>query len=151
MKSKRKMTLFALQFAAFLFVSLIALNIIIYFPNLPTALSSYIGKYRVTIDGSNKADKRFLKWFNRDPERNIPNKKNIIVSPADGVVEKVITKEKSKHIVIEMRYTDIHVQRIPISGKLVRIIGGGKELEKGYHVLDYELDKMLPFQKITVF
>jgi len=50
-----------------------------------------------------------------------------------------------------MRYTDVHVQRVPITGKVLSIEGGGQELKKGFRVMDYELDKMMPFQKITTF
>ncbi len=140
------------QLIAFLIVTIISINLIIYFPNMPPAIKHLIGKYRVSvIDPEKKPNKRFLEWFNRDPERTIPNMDNIIVSPADGIVEKIFVKGKSKHIVIEMRYTDVHVQRVPVSGTLLKIYGGGREIEPGYNLLDYELDKMLPFQKITVF
>lgn len=155
MKSKYyKKKFLLLQWISFILITVISVSVVVYFPNLPTPLRHLIGGIRGNINADKKefnVDERFLKWFNRDPERNIPSTKNIIISPADGVVEKVFEKTDSKHVVIEMRYTDVHVQRVPISGKVVEIYGGGKEFEEGYDLLDYELDKMLPFQKITIF
>jgi phosphatidylserine decarboxylase len=54
-------------------------------------------------------------------------------------------------VIIEMRYGDVHVQRIPMAGKVVEIKGGGKELEGEVDLSDYWSEKMLPFQKMTVF
>jgi phosphatidylserine decarboxylase len=69
-------------------------------------------------------------YFFRDPERTIPNQKNILVSPADGRVLSVkncntpenfsdeTTKEFSK-ISIFMNVFNVHVNRIPVAGKVV--------------------------------
>lgn len=95
-------------------------------------------------------DKRFLEWFNRDPERKIPTTSRVIVSPADGFVAALAEKEGTKHILIEMRYTDVHVQRVPMDGRVVRVEGEGKQLPAGYSIGDYTLEKMLPYQKWTV-
>jgi len=63
--------------------------------------------------------------FFRDPERIPPDKKNIIVSPADGKVlfvkkihdDKFVNGEAYK-ISVFMSPLDVHVNRIPISGKV---------------------------------
>jgi len=150
MLTKKKLILY--KCIAFAIITSVAFTIIVYFPNIPPFLRTLRNKMFIDIsDETHPIDKRFLKWFNRDPEREIPNEPNIIVSPADGVVERILTKNGMKHVVIEMRYTDVHVQRVPISGKLISINGGGGKLVEGFDVLDYELDKMLPFQKITIF
>ena len=48
-----------------------------------------------------------------------------------------------------MRYTDVHVQRVPIDGVVLKILGEGKKLPfKG--IGDYMSEKMLPYQKVTV-
>ena len=69
-------------------------------------------------------------YFFRDPERIIPNQKNILVSPADGKVLSVencntpenfsdeTTKEFSK-ISIFMNVFNVHVNRIPVVGKVI--------------------------------
>lgn len=63
--------------------------------------------------------------FFRDPERKIPSRKGIIVSPADGKV--IITKkntsnsfmgENCNQISIFMSPLNVHVNRIPLSGKI---------------------------------
>ena len=69
-------------------------------------------------------------YFFRDPERVIPEKKNILVSPADG---KILFAGESKSpdnlsdnkqldlnkISIFMNVFNVHVNRIPISGKVI--------------------------------
>jgi len=69
-------------------------------------------------------------YFFRDPERVIPQKENILVSPADG---RVLFAGPSKSpdnlsdnkqldlnkISIFMNVFDVHVNRIPISGKVI--------------------------------
>lgn len=63
--------------------------------------------------------------FFRDPERNIPKSKNVIVSPADGkvllikdVFEKRYLNEEATQISIFMSPLNVHVNRIPIDGKV---------------------------------
>ena len=55
-------------------------------------------KGKIKLQENVKIDKRFLEWFNRDPERNIPTDPNIIVSPADGVVEYIGEKNGNIHV-----------------------------------------------------
>jgi phosphatidylserine decarboxylase len=63
--------------------------------------------------------------FFRDPDRTTPDKENIVVSPADGKV--LFVKEvddnkyimgKAKQISIFMSPLNVHVNRIPITGKV---------------------------------
>ncbi len=63
--------------------------------------------------------------FFRDPDRTPPDKDNVVVSPADGKVLFVKEVEdnkfingKAKQVSIFMSPLDIHVNRIPISGKV---------------------------------
>ena len=63
--------------------------------------------------------------FFRDPERKAPEQKGIIVSPADGKVivvrENIINSyvgKNCKQISIFMSPLNVHVNRIPISGKV---------------------------------
>ncbi len=63
--------------------------------------------------------------FFRDPDRTIPNKDNVIVSPADGkvlivkdVVEKRFLDEEAIQVSIFMSPLNVHVNRIPIDGKV---------------------------------
>jgi phosphatidylserine decarboxylase len=63
--------------------------------------------------------------FFRDPERNIPNDENIIVSPADGrvlfvreIYDERFHNGKAIEIAIFMSPFNVHVNRIPVSGKV---------------------------------
>ncbi len=70
----------------------------------------------------------FILSFFRDPERFIPEKPHAVVSPADGkvlLVEKVhdenyLQKEAYK-ISIFMNVFNVHVNRIPLTGKVKKI------------------------------
>ncbi len=71
----------------------------------------------------------FVLFFFRDPERFVPDEEDALVSPADGkviVVEDVddqrFTNDKAKKISIFMNVFNVHVNRIPISGKVQRIL-----------------------------
>lgn len=64
-------------------------------------------------------------FFFRDPEREISENENMICSPADGKVIKIDTVEdniflhnKALLVSIFMSIFDVHVNRIPISGKI---------------------------------
>lgn len=63
--------------------------------------------------------------FFRDPERSVPNKSNIVVSPADGrilfvkdVLDEKFINGKAKMVSIFMSPLNVHVNRIPITGKV---------------------------------
>ena len=67
----------------------------------------------------------FTLSFFRDPDRKSPGKDNIVVSPADGRVLFVkevdyntYINEKAKQISIFMSPLNVHVNRIPIDGKV---------------------------------
>jgi len=63
--------------------------------------------------------------FFRDPERNTPVEEQIVVSPADGRVlfineieDNRFINGKAKQVAIFMSPLNVHVNRIPISGKV---------------------------------
>ena len=69
-------------------------------------------------------------YFFRDPQRVTPADKNVFISPADGKILKILEtdapdilsdnkKQKFKKISIFMNVFNVHVNRIPISGKIV--------------------------------
>ena len=67
----------------------------------------------------------FTLSFFRDPDRKSPGKDNIVVSPADGRVlfvkevdDNTYINEKAKQISIFMSPLNVHVNRIPIDGKV---------------------------------
>ena len=58
----------------------------------------------------------FLLCFYRDPNREIQSG---IVSPADGLVQKVVSKKGMIHISVFMGLQNVHVNRSPIEGKVI--------------------------------
>jgi phosphatidylserine decarboxylase len=69
----------------------------------------------------------FAVQFFRDPERTPPNEENIVVSPADGKVVLIQDVEnerfggKAKLVSIFMSPFNVHVNRNPISGKVISL------------------------------
>lgn len=65
----------------------------------------------------------FVIYFFRDPERSIPDEKDIVVAPADGRVTKVAainpeTADSANLISIFLSPLDVHINRAPIAGKI---------------------------------
>ena len=67
----------------------------------------------------------FSIYFFRDPNRIAPDKENVVISPADGkvlfvkdVLDDKYVNGKAKQISIFMSPLNVHVNRIPVSGKL---------------------------------
>ncbi|OGV06763.1 MAG: phosphatidylserine decarboxylase [Ignavibacteria bacterium RIFOXYB2_FULL_36_7] len=63
--------------------------------------------------------------FFRDPERTAPQQDNVVVSPADGrvlfvkeVLDNKFINDKATQISIFMSPVDVHVNRIPIDGRV---------------------------------
>jgi len=110
----------------------------------------------------------FILCFFRDPERFVPTKHDALVSPADGKVihvEKVqenpfITGEGMK-ISIFMNVFNVHVNRIPCSGKVEQVVykpgkfysadstRGGLENEYCATILSTPLGKSVAFVQIA--
>jgi phosphatidylserine decarboxylase len=68
----------------------------------------------------------FIAYFFRNPRREIPNLQNIILSPADGRIihvgeceEDRFLKEKALKVSIFMSLFDVHLNRAPVSGKVL--------------------------------
>jgi len=60
-------------------------------------------------------------WFFRDPHRIIPAGEGLIVSPADGVTEAKedrFLKNRTVKISIFLNLFDVHVNRVPCSGRV---------------------------------
>ncbi len=63
----------------------------------------------------------FMAYFFRDPQRNIPNDANIIVSAADGRVTRVEERDTGKFVSVFLSPLDVHINRAPIAGKIVKV------------------------------
>ncbi len=68
-------------------------------------------------------------YFFRDPERVITDRENAVVSPADGKITSIIEvvppkelglgKEKLKKISVFLSIFDVHINRVPVAGKII--------------------------------
>ena len=109
------------------------------------------------IKKGKEQDKYFLRFFLRDPKRRVPVEKNIIVAPADGVIKRIFDEDGKKVILIHLDFFDVHVQRVPISGKVVSVEEAGHKVEKGSeeekryfeNSLLYDKDYLFPIQNVT--
>ncbi len=68
----------------------------------------------------------FIAFFFRDPRRNIPSLQNAILSPADGRIvylgeceEGRYLRERAMKVSIFMSLFDVHVNRAPVSAKIL--------------------------------
>lgn len=71
----------------------------------------------------------FVIYFFRDPERSIPSEEKAILSPADGrviqvdsCIEEKFLKGPALKVSIFMSLFDVHINRIPFSGKIVDLL-----------------------------
>ena len=69
----------------------------------------------------------FTLYFFRDPNRNVPDEKRTVLAPADGKVLLVqphvnkVTGKSSTLVSIFMSPFNVHVNRIPLSGKVTHL------------------------------
>ena len=63
----------------------------------------------------------FMAYFFRDPQRNVPGEADIVVSAADGRVTRVEERENGKFVSVFLSPLDVHVNRSPIAGKVVKV------------------------------
>jgi phosphatidylserine decarboxylase len=94
----------------------------------------------------------FVLNFFRDPERAIPNEERVIVSPGDGKVVEIVEEkdplldEPYRRISIFLNIFNVHVQRMPVGGRIERIkYNKGKFLNAASHKasLDNEQNSMI--------
>ena len=58
-------------------------------------------------------------YFFRDPERSRPADPSLVIAPADGRVMKIHRAGKTNVVEIFLAVWNVHVQRAPVSGKVV--------------------------------
>ena len=110
-------------------------------------------------------------YFFRDPVRMVPEREGLVVSPADGLVQKivkVIPPEELKmgdqelyRISIFLNVFDVHVNRVPLNGKVTAMLykpgkffnasldKASEENERQYVTLTHENDYTIGFVQIA--
>ena len=71
-----------------------------------------------------KFHRSFLGYFYRDPERTPPDGPSI-VSPADGLITGASVNQNILYLVIALSFWDMHVQRSPAAGRVVKVESKG--------------------------
>ena len=66
----------------------------------------------------------FRLFFDRDPERITPTDAGLVVAPADGLLE-IRPAAGAVDFIIHLRLTDVHVQRVPLSGAVLNVETAG--------------------------
>jgi phosphatidylserine decarboxylase len=94
---------------------------------VPLALLSIISYvfHIFWLGGFFSAAALFVLWFFRNPERKIPEDPQFVLSPADGRVIKIeesdgsgMLQERSRKISIFMSVFNVHVNRMPCTGRV---------------------------------
>ncbi|MDZ7331952.1 MAG: phosphatidylserine decarboxylase family protein [candidate division KSB1 bacterium] len=93
----------------------------------------------------------FSIYFFRDPERHVPTEPNIIVAPADGKIilldqttEPIFFGTRVYRISIFMSVFDVHVNRIPVEGRVTYLkYNKGKFLPAYQSAAAYENEQTL--------
>ena len=89
---------------------------------LVVAVIVWFGTHWVSLTAVPVLLAAFFLWFFRDPDREIPAGEGVIVSPGDGKVEEAewieTTAGSRFRVSIFLSVFDVHVNRIPISGKV---------------------------------
>lgn len=64
----------------------------------------------------------FRAFFDRDPERVPPPGEDLVLAPADGLLELLPPRgEAPARFVVHLRLTDVHVQRAPLAGRVLSV------------------------------
>lgn len=72
----------------------------------------------------------FLHFFGRDPERTPPPGTSML-APADGLVTSAEVRAGTRYLVIALSFWDMHVQRSPLSGKVLSVQPQGRDFMDG--------------------
>ncbi len=95
----------------------------------------------------------FIVYFFRNPERKIPRLQNVILSPVDGKIievgeaqERRFLSEKTMKVSIFMSLFDVHLNRSPVSGKILQI----KYFPGEFYVADSEKASLRNEQNVVL-
>ena len=93
----------------------------------------------------------FLDYYYRDPERTPPPGDSIL-APADGLVISAKVRDRVRYLVIALSFWDMHVQRSPTSGTVVKVETKGNDFMDGEgREFAFLKEKPCPVQKRVVF
>lgn len=92
----------------------------------------------------------YLAYFYRDPERVPPPGHNVL-APADGIVIGSEVRSSIRYVVIALSFWDMHVQRSPMTGQVLRVESmGASFVDNEGRDFVFLRDKLCPVQKRIV-
>jgi len=81
----------------------------------------------------------FMLYFFRDPERKVPDEKDVFIAPADGKIILIRNMHESKYlkkdvreISIFMSPMDVHVNRAPCDGRVKQVVHNKGQFHAAY-------------------
>jgi phosphatidylserine decarboxylase len=99
---------------------------------------------------SRRFQRAFLRHFYNDPERVAPSG-NSVLAPADGLVTSADVCGGVRYLVIALSFWDMHVQRSPVSGKVLSVRAHGDDFMDGEgREFAFLREKSCPVQKRLV-
>ncbi len=88
-------------------------------PVVIAAAFGWFGLWPITVAFAAVA--LFMMYFFRDPARVVPQDDGLITAAADGVVTRIDITETSKLVSVFLSPLDVHINRSPIAGKILKI------------------------------
>lgn len=99
---------------------------------------------------SGRFQRAFLSHFYSDPERIAPPGSSLL-APADGLVTSADVRDGVRYLVIALSFWDMHVQRSPVSGKVIGEQAHGDDFMDGEgREFAFLREKTCPVQKRLV-
>ena len=87
----------------------------------------------------------FVAFFFRNPERLVPEEPDVVVSPADGKVIRLDRQGDQWILSIFLSIFDVHVNRAPISGTIVR-----KDYQPGKFRIAFDERASIENERVTI-
>ncbi len=95
------------------------------------ALSFILGSFNTSVGWIGAILTVWCAYFFRNPERSTPIAENLIISPADGVVQKIketvppaelgLGEQEMIRVSVFLNVFNVHVNRVPASGKILSL------------------------------
>ena len=151
------MVIFILQLAILALLTVSLVSQAIYFPYPSPLLRRWLSPRRRWPESqirdwlrSGRFQGAFLRHFYNDPERIAPPGDSLL-APADGLVTSADVRNGVRYLVIALSFWDMHVQRSPVSGRVLRVQAHGDDFMDGEgREFAFLREKSCPVQKRLV-
>ncbi len=151
------MIVLILQLAILASLAIAVLYLGIYFPHPSPLVRRWLSPRKRWPEGqvrgwlaNGRFQSAFLRYFYRDPER-VPPPGGTTLAPADGLVTSADIQGGVRYLVIALSFWDMHVQRSPVSGRVLGAQSLGDDFMDGEgREFVFLREKTCPVQKRLV-